>query len=215
MAKKKQETAKVSDLIEDDLNANKGSERGMELLAQSVDRFGAGRSILLDKNKRIIAGNKTKRTAQDAGIDDVIIVKSNGKQLIAVMREDIDLDTVEGRSMAIADNRVSEKNLVWDVENIEEIEERFGVDLAEHWNEAELRALMDSLHDEPNAKSGGLGGGGSNGIRQMVLYYNEDQHHEVLTDLEEIGKAFGIEDDNTETILKLIEFYDKNKHVEQ
>jgi hypothetical protein len=48
----------------------------------------------------------------------------------------------------------------------------------------------------------------------MVLYYNEDQHHEVLTDLEEIGKAFGIEDDNTETILKLIEFYDKNK-VEQ
>lgn len=142
MAKQATKTSRITDLIEDDYNANLGSLEGMKILKESVERFGAGRSILVDKNNRIIAGNKTKRTAEESGLEEVIIVKAKANQLVAVMREDIDLDTLEGRSMAIADNRTSEKNLVWDVDNLEKIEDKFSVDLKLHWNETELRSLF-------------------------------------------------------------------------
>ena len=43
----------------DSRNANKGTERGLALLDKSLRQYGAGRSILVDKNGRVIAGNKT------------------------------------------------------------------------------------------------------------------------------------------------------------
>ena len=42
----------------DQHNANKGTERGKELLDQSIKELGAGRSILVDKDGHVIAGNK-------------------------------------------------------------------------------------------------------------------------------------------------------------
>lgn len=57
------ETIKLSDLQPDDRNANKGSERGTYMIRRSLEKLGAGRSILLDKNGRIIAGNKTAESA--------------------------------------------------------------------------------------------------------------------------------------------------------
>jgi len=41
-------------------NANRGTERGTSALESSLELYGAGRSILLDKNGIIIAGNKVK-----------------------------------------------------------------------------------------------------------------------------------------------------------
>lgn len=50
---------KIEDLIPDDLNFNKGTQFGQSMIEKSLRTFGAGRSILLDKNNKIIAGNKT------------------------------------------------------------------------------------------------------------------------------------------------------------
>jgi hypothetical protein len=58
-AKKRGTTLTVNDLIADDTNANDGTLRGQDLVCKSLQRFGTGRSILVDKNNRIIAGNKT------------------------------------------------------------------------------------------------------------------------------------------------------------
>jgi hypothetical protein len=107
---------KAKDLIHDDKNFNKGSEVGAELIKKSFSKFGAGRSILLDKNNRIIAGNKS---VEFSGIDDVQIVESDGTKLIAVKRTDIDLDTPLGREMALADNASAKANIVFDAELIE------------------------------------------------------------------------------------------------
>jgi hypothetical protein len=41
---------KVTDLIADDKNANKGTDRGRKMVKQSLDDYGAGRSILIDKH---------------------------------------------------------------------------------------------------------------------------------------------------------------------
>ena len=49
----------ISYLIPDDKNFNKGNEFGESLIEKSFNKFGAGRSVLIDKNNRIIAGNKS------------------------------------------------------------------------------------------------------------------------------------------------------------
>ncbi|TWW09538.1 hypothetical protein E3A20_13350 [Planctomyces bekefii] len=109
----------IKDLIPDDKNFNKGSEFGNALIEKSFRKFGAGRSILIDKNNRVIAGNKSLENFSSIGLEDVQIVESDGKKLIAVRRNDIDLDSPEGREMALADNASAKANIVFDAELIE------------------------------------------------------------------------------------------------
>lgn len=93
---------KITDIIQDDKNLNKGTADGKAMITKSLQKFGAGRSILLDKNNRIIAGNKTHENAEEIGMENVIVVESDGSKLVAVKRTDIDLDSKEGREMALA-----------------------------------------------------------------------------------------------------------------
>ena len=111
----------TDELIFDKHNANKGTERGRELLEQSVTELGAGRSILSDKKGKIIAGNKTLAAARKAGMK-VRIVPTRRDELIVVQREDLDLDdgSGEARRLAYLDNRVAEIDLAWDAEVIAE-----------------------------------------------------------------------------------------------
>ena len=120
--------AKISDLVFDDKNFNKHTEFGMSLIEKSIRNNGAGRSILIDKNNRIIAGNGVTEIAGQIGLDDVQIVETDGTKIIAVKRTDIDLDSQQGREMALADNATGAADLQWDAETIAEVEEEFDID---------------------------------------------------------------------------------------
>lgn len=120
--------AKLSDLVFDDKNFNKHTEYGMSLIEKSIRNNGAGRSILIDKNNRIIAGNGVTEIAGQIGLEDVQIVESDGSKIIAVKRTDIDLDSQKGREMALADNATGAADLQWDAEAIAEVEEEFDID---------------------------------------------------------------------------------------
>ena len=109
----------------DNKNFNKGTEYGDRLMDESLRRFGLGRSILIDKNNRIIAGNKTAEKAADIGFTDVLVVEVDGNQLVAVKRKDIDLDTSKGRELALADNATGKANLSWDEKMIVEMATKF------------------------------------------------------------------------------------------
>lgn len=115
MAKK----VKLSDLIPDNKNFNKGTDLGNSLIKKSLEHFGAGRSILIDKHNNIIAGNKSVENAIAIGMDDLQIVESDGSKIIAVKRTDIDLNTPEGRELALADNATAKENILFDAELIE------------------------------------------------------------------------------------------------
>ncbi len=123
MYEKNLKKTKIANLIPDNLNANKGTEYGQHFIEKSLRELGAGRSILLDKNNRIIAGNKTVENVANIGLEDVLIIETDGNQIVAVKRTDIDIDTEQGHKMAIADNSTSKANLEWDKEAIEKIEE--------------------------------------------------------------------------------------------
>lgn len=133
-------TATLDSLIPDAKNANKGTARGNKAVEDSLSLYGAGRSILIDRNGNIIAGNKTSRNAAAAGIDEVIIVPSDGSKLIAVQRMDIDLDSPEGRALAISDNRTSELGLEWNPEILAEF--ATDLDLKPFFTDDELNDIL-------------------------------------------------------------------------
>ena len=143
---------KISELIPDHANANKGTERGRYALEASLRQYGAGRSILLDKNGRIIAGNKTAEVAADVGLDDVLVVQTDGKQIVAVQRTDLDIDSEAGRGLAYADNRVGQLSLDWDAEQVL-ADLNAGMDLSGMWKQDELDELLTQI-EEPGDSLG-------------------------------------------------------------
>lgn len=123
----KEKVIDIEELIQDDHNFNKGTDKGKELIEKSFRELGAGRSVLVDKDNRLIGGNKAQIGALAAGIKKARIVESDGTELIVVKRTDISLDTEKGRKMALADNATQEANLSWDKEELEKAKEAFGV----------------------------------------------------------------------------------------
>ena len=189
MPKSKQiENTTVTSLIADDKNFNKGSEVGAEMIRKSFQKFGAGRSILLDKNNRIIAGNKS---VEFSGIQDVMIVESDGTQLIAVKRTDIDLDSPQGREMALADNASAKANIVFDAELAEAelgeaVCEEWGIDVATNTESDD-----NNFDDEFNPSENKI---------PLAIVLNKNELFKWNKIKEEIGFA-----SDTKAFLKLIE----------
>jgi len=129
-------------------NPNKGTQRGTGILEQSVRELGAGRSILVDKNGVILAGNHAQEAFVNAGIDDVIEVQTDGKKIVVVKRTDLDADSSAGKKMAIMDNRTSEQGLAWDAVVVEDLLNEIKDD------EGELDAYLESLAKDTGAVIG-------------------------------------------------------------
>jgi hypothetical protein len=134
-------TGKIHELIPDDKNANRGTERGNQMVENSLREFGLGRSILLDRNGKIIAGNKTVENAAAAGFENMIVVETTGEQLVAVQRVDLDMDKdpLRARELGIADNRAGEVNLEWDPEMLRELQQ--GISLEGFFSRDELAEI--------------------------------------------------------------------------
>jgi hypothetical protein len=148
----------VSDLIPDHANANKGTERGRYAVEASLRETGAGRSIVVDKNGKIIAGNKTLESWADIS-GEIEIVRTDGKKLVVVQREDLDLDDVEGlaRKLAYYDNRAGQLGLEWDAEQLFS-DLNAGVDLSAMFFDHELNDILGHIDtvDDPLAEWKGM-----------------------------------------------------------
>jgi len=155
----------IEALVPDDKNFNKGTEFGGHLIEKSLREFGAGRSILLDKNNRIIAGNKTTENCANIGMEKVIIVETDGETLVAVKRKDIDINTPKGREMALADNATASANLSWDKPVIMEAAELMDFDPSD-WGVPV---------DEPKDESGDDGESGNETFVLVVESGNESE----------------------------------------
>ena len=177
---------KITDLVQDNRNLNKGTERGKELIETSVGRFGAGRSVLIDKNNRIIAGNKTQEAAIAKGIKDVIVVETDGTQLVAVKRNDVDLDSKDGREMALADNATVKVDLEWDIEQMESIAEDFGIDM-EAWNVDLDGMTEDKRSQQKDPTNSELDVDGFGDKIKMVLELSIEEHAFIQQRLSQDG----------------------------
>ena len=146
--------AKISDLVFDDKNFNKHTEYGMSLIEKSIRNNGAGRSILIDKNNRIIAGNGVTEIAGQIGLEDVQIVETDGTKIIAVKRTDIDLDSKQGREMALADNATGAADLQWDAEELQKAMDEFAITPQDWGVDIDLEEIPTELDAEKEDADG-------------------------------------------------------------
>jgi hypothetical protein len=163
---------KITDLQPDAHNANRGTKRGHDAVTSSLKHCGAGRSILIDKHGKIIAGNKTAASAAQAGIDDVLVVPTDGTQIIAVQRTDLDLDTdAKARELAIADNRTAELGLEWDADALAELSA--DLNLQPYFSDTQLSELTGHVatFDAPPQ----LPSGDKQPFQQMAFVLHDEQ----------------------------------------
>jgi DNA modification methylase len=125
----------VKDLKSDHKNARRRTDRSASLIAESLKRFGAARSIVIDEDGRILAGNGTVEGAKKAGIDKLRIIEAEGDELIAVRRAGLSEDEKVG--LALADNRSSDLS-EWDNEMLRQLSEEH--DLTPWFEDNELLA---------------------------------------------------------------------------
>jgi len=140
---------KISQLKPDKRNANRGTERGRYMVETSLRELGAGRSILVDKDGNVIAGNKTLEAAASLGLDDIITVETTGEQLVVVKRLDLDLNdpTGKARQLAYADNRTSEVSYELDP-LVLAADLDAGIDLSSFYFEHELVGILEEAGGE-------------------------------------------------------------------
>ena len=86
----------------------------------------------------------------ELGFEDVLIVETDGKTLVAVKRTDIDLDSKAGRELALADNATAHANLEWDEEAIAQAAEAFNFDPVD-WG-VNIEGLGDTEEEESPKK---------------------------------------------------------------
>ena len=130
--KKETKVIDINELKFDENNFNKHNEQGMELLEKSLRENGFGRSILLDKDNNIVGGNGVTEQAKKLGTTKVRVIETDGTEIIAVKRTDLELDSKKGREMALADNGVASKNLTWNNDALEVAKSQWGV-TPENW----------------------------------------------------------------------------------
>ncbi|MDQ3653670.1 MAG: hypothetical protein M3457_01145 [Chloroflexota bacterium] len=136
--------AHISDLNPDKFNARRHGQRNLDLIADTLQRVGFARSIVVDEDMTILAGNGVIEAAAQIGIDRVQIVDADGETIIAVRRSG--LTDEQKRRLALADNRAAEL-AEWDTEVLAAMVAA-GTDMRGMWSDDELAALMQ---DEPAA----------------------------------------------------------------
>lgn len=182
MAQVKVRKAKITELIQDDRNLNKGTERGKELIQKSIGQFGAVRGVAVDKDNRIIAGNKTVENAIEQGVEEIIIVETTGKELVVTKRVDTSLDTKEGREMALADNATVKADLALDTEELNAVADDFGIDtddwLSEFPQEENLPEELQGLDIDPE-KLKEIEGADETPMKRILIVYKPEDEEKV------------------------------------
>ncbi len=103
MAKK--EIKHLGDLIPDPVNARRHNPRNVGMIEDALHQVGAARSIVIDEDGVILAGNATVEAAGNAGIEKVQVVEADGNTIIAVRR--IGLSSEQKRRLALFDNQTA------------------------------------------------------------------------------------------------------------
>jgi DNA modification methylase len=134
----------IKDLKSDHKNARKRTDRSAKLIAESLQRFGAARSIVIDEENRILAGNGTIEGAKAAGIKNVRVIETDGTEIIAVKRTGLTEDEKIG--LALADNRTSDLS-DWDKDMLQQLSEEH--DIAPWFDADDLAEILGEVEQLP------------------------------------------------------------------
>ncbi len=127
----------INSLLSDHKNARRRTDRSAELIKESLQRYGAARSIVIDEDNRILAGNGTIEGAKAAGIKNVRIIETDGTEVIAIKRSGLSEDEKVG--LALADNRTADLS-EWDQAMLHTLSQEH--DLSPWFDQEDLNELL-------------------------------------------------------------------------
>lgn len=135
----------IKDLVEDPDNRRKHTPRNVGMIADSLQAVGAGRSVTIDEDNRLIAGHGVVEAAGQVGITKLKIVDATGDEIVAVRRTNLTAE--QKRQMAMYDNRTSELS-EWNIDQLVEDQDA-GLDLTPFFTDDELSKLIGADDDDP------------------------------------------------------------------
>ena len=128
----------LKDLTPDPENRRRHTPRNLGMIVDALHQVGAARSIVIDEDGQVLAGNGVVDAAAEAGLHRVRVVDADGETLVAVRRRG--LTRAQKRQLAIYDNRSAEL-ATWDTDQLRADFEA-GEDLSAFFVEAELDQLL-------------------------------------------------------------------------
>ena len=127
----------IGQLTPDPANRRKHTPRNVGLIVDALQKVGAARSIVVDEQNVVLAGNGVVDAAAEAGITKLRVIDVDGDTLVAVRRRN--LTDEQKRALAIFDNRSAEL-AEWNVEQLQ-ADAASGLDLEPYFTPDELTAL--------------------------------------------------------------------------
>ena len=137
----------VKDLKQDRRNYRIHGDKNLSLIKKSIDEVGFGRSIVVDSENEIIAGNGLVSQV-DKGTK-IKVVETDGSELVVVKRTDLKPEDEKRKQLAIMDNSTSDNSAFdiallqsdFDIETLGE----FGIEVPNIGNEiVDEEELMDN-----------------------------------------------------------------------
>ena len=113
----------AADLKQDGNNYRKHSDTNKARIKKSIDEAGLGRSVVVDADGVLIAGNGVQQVVDPD--TPVRVIETDGTELVVVKRTDLHTDDPRRKTLALADNATSD-DVEWDTAAME----------ADGWDEA-------------------------------------------------------------------------------
>lgn len=116
MTKKKQSGSDQPQIKFDAHNFRHHNAENKKMIRDSLSELGAGRSIVMDNQNELIAGNGVYEQAKKLGMP-VRIIETDGSELVVVKRTDLETEDMKRKKLAAADNAISD-HVEWNAEEI-------------------------------------------------------------------------------------------------
>ena len=145
----------MTKIKQDRRNYRVHNDENKRVIRKSLEELGAGRSIVIDNEGEIIAGNGVYEQAQKLGIKTKI-VETDGSELVVVKRTDLATGDDKRKKLALADNAASDTS-EWADELLREdwtpeVLADFGVTLPEADIQTETKEAQEDDFDEEKDK---------------------------------------------------------------
>ena len=130
----------------DSRNYRKHSDKNKNLINKSLKECGAGRSIVIDNEDNIIAGNGIYEQAQKLGLKTKVI-ETDGSELVVVKRTDLATNDEKRKQLAVMDNSTSDSSEF----DFELLEEDFQTETLQDWGldfDFSIEPSKDIIEDE-------------------------------------------------------------------
>lgn len=122
------------------------------MVSDALRHVGAARSIVIDEDNLILAGNGVTEAAAEAGITRLKIIDADGNELVAVRR--VGLTAEQKRALAIYDNRTAEL-AEWNWDQLHADKEA-GLSLQPFWSEDEEVKVLGLFQPASSNEQGRL-----------------------------------------------------------